>query len=259
MTTTFTDSLLCRLTSEALLAGFGQAAAFDFRMVPGCASVSTGVPVADLNYVIAGQGAQEEHRFADACRSFLARELPFLAIVFPEVATAVEATARELGLEHVTDFPFMVRDDAPVELGGNTSVQVWQAQGPRDALANARVLSRAFGMPEDLTASVLPASVFEAPGVATYLASTDGDVVGSVTLVHHGRVTGIWSMAVEPDRQRSGIGRRLLTSAMAQSRSVGAEQFYLGATPAGQPLYESLGFTTRTIAPVWASGETHQA
>jgi len=41
---------------------------------------------------------------------------------------------------------------------------------------------------------------------------------------------------------------------MAEARAQGADRFYLGATPAGHPLYESLGFTTRTTAKVWASG-----
>jgi GNAT superfamily N-acetyltransferase len=114
-------------------------------------------------------------------------------------------------------------------------------------------------MPEDLTERVLPASVHDAPNIDTYLASIDRDVIGSVTLTHHGTVTGVWSMATEPTRQRSGIGRRLLSTAMAEARSRGVTTFFLGATPAGQQLYESLGFTTRTVARVWASGETHQA
>ena len=39
----------------------------------------------------------------------------------------------------------------------------------------------------------------------------------------------------------------------------GARRFFLGATPAGYRLYESLGFTTRVVAKVSASGETRQA
>jgi predicted N-acetyltransferase YhbS len=66
-------------------------------------------------------------------------------------------------------------------------------------------------------------------------------------------------MATDTARQRSGIGRRLLSTAMAEARAQGAARFFLGATPAGYRLYESLGFTTRTTAKVWASGETHQA
>ncbi len=259
MSTTLTDAVLQRLTCEALLTSFGHAERFEFTMHPGCASIQTGVPVADLNYVIAGRGAGREDRFADACRAFLTSQIPFLAIVFPDSESEVEVAARELGLEHVVDIPFMVRDDAPIEPVGNAAVAVRRASGPEDARANARVLGSAFSMPQDLTEQVFPASVFDAPGVDTHLASIDGDVVGSVNLVHHGPVTGVWSMATEPSRQRSGIGWRLLSTAMAEARSRGSTTFYLGATPAGQRLYERLGFTTRTVTRVWASGETHQS
>ena len=259
MSAVLTEAVLHRLSSQALLAYFGHAPQFEFSMHPGCASLDSGMPVADLNYVVAGQGANHDNHFADACRTFLSRDVPFLAIVFPGSGTEVDATARDLGLAYVVDFPFMVRDDTPVEPEGNASVFVRRATGIEDVRANARVLGSAFGMPEDVAGQVLPASLFDAPNVDTYLASIDGDVVGSVTLVHHGDVTGVWSMATDTARQRSGIGRRLLSTAMAEARSRGTTSFYLGATPAGQRLYESLGFTTRTTARVWVSGETHQA
>ncbi len=259
MSTELTEDVLQRLTSEALLTYFGHAARFEFSMHPGCASAHTGVPVADLNYVVAGRDADHGGHFADACGTFLARDVPFLAIVFPGSGTEVDATARALGLAYVVDFPFMVRDPAPIEPVGNTAVVVRRASGVEDARANARVLGSAFSMPADLAEQVVPASAFDAPSVDTYLASIDGDIVGSVTLVHHGPVAGVWSMATDTVRQRSGIGRRLLSTAMAEARSRGTSSFFLGATPAGQRLYESLGFTTRTVTRVWASGETHQA
>jgi hypothetical protein len=46
---------------------------------------------------------------------------------------------------------------------------------------------------------------------------------------------------------------------MTETRVQGAHRFFLGATPAGYRLYESLGFTTRVLARVWASGETTRA
>ena len=91
------------------------------------------------------------------------------------------------------------------------------------------------------------------------LASIGDDVVGTVTLIHQGDTSGIWSMATDTTRQCSGIGRRLLPTAMAEARMQGARRFFLGATPAGYRLYESLGVTTRVVAKVSASGETRQA
>lgn len=254
-----TESVLSRLTSEAILTYLGQAENFEYTMHPGCASGLTGESVADLNYIVAGLGASARGHFAAACTAAISRDVPFLAIIFPEAGRDAEETAADLGLVHAVDFPFMVRDDAPIEPAGNESVVVRRSSGVAAAEANVRVLSSAFGMPADATRRVLPPSFMDTPNVDLFLARIGDDVVGTVTLIHDGDTSGIWSMATDASRQRSGIGRRLLSMAITEAREQGTRRFYLGATPAGYPLYESLGFTTRTVATVWASGETHQA
>jgi GNAT superfamily N-acetyltransferase len=259
MSDELTEAVLFRLTSEAFLTYLGHADSFEFTLQAGCASALSGVPVADLNYVVAGPGASDGRRFADVCEPLVSRGLPFLAVVFLEAASHVEQPATRLGLEHVVDFPFMVRDDAPIEPQGNEMVSVRLAVGPEGADANVRVLSSAFSMPEEASRAALPPALLEAPNLDVFLAWMDDRVVGTVTLIHQGDATGVWSMGTDPALQRSGIGRRLLSTAIAEARLQGAKRFYLGATPAGNPLYESLGFTTRTVTKVWASGETHQA
>ena len=259
MSKPLTESILRRLASEALVTYLGHAEEFEFTMHPGCCSALTGEPVADLNYVVVGRGANDGGHFGAACTACISRNLPFLAIIFPEAGSGVERTAAELGLVHVVDFPFMVRDDAPIEPEGNDSVVVRRAVGQEGADANARVLSSAFSVPEDSARRALPASLLDGPNLDVFLASIGDDVVGAVTVIHQADTSGIWSMATDTTRQRSGIGRRLLSTAMAETRMQGARRFFLGATPAGYRLYESLGFTTRVVTKVWASGATHQA
>jgi GNAT superfamily N-acetyltransferase len=197
--------------------------------------------------------------FGAACNTFISKSLPFLAILFPGAGNGAEQTAADLGLIHVVDFPFMVREDAPIEPEGNDSVVVRRAIGPAGAEANAQVLSSGFGMPADAVRRVLPGSLLDAPNVDVFLASIEDDVVGTVTIIYQCDTAGIWSMATDSARQRSGIGRRLLSTALAEARTQGTRRFYLGATPAGHRLYESMGFVTRVVTKVWASGETHQA
>ncbi len=254
-----TESVLQRLTGQALATYFEQAQSFELAMQPGCCLAFAGEPVADLNYLVAGVRASEGGHFATACTSGISRGLPFLAIVFPEAGPSVERTANDLGLIHVADFPFMVREDGPIEPEGNDSVIVRRASDGADAEANVTVLSSAFGMPEESVRRAAPASLGDSPNVDIFLASIDDAVVGTVTLIHQGDTSAVWSMATDTARQRSGIGRRLLSTAMADAQVRGAARFYLGATAAGYPLYESLDFTTRTTTKVWASGETHQA
>ena len=253
-----TESVLRRLTSEACLTYLGQAEKFELTMYPGCCSATTGEQVADLNYVVAGSGASDGDHFADVCTACIARNLPFVAMIFPEAGGAVERRAEDLGLVHAVDFPFMVREDSPIEPDGNESVVVHRAEGAGGAEANAQVLSSAFSMPVDAVRRVLPASLVDTANLDVYLASIGDDVVGTVTLIQQGDTAGIWSMATDTTRQRSGIGRRLLSTALAEARTQGVRRFFLGATPAGFRLYESLGFATRVVATVWAWGETHQ-
>jgi predicted N-acetyltransferase YhbS len=250
--------VLRRLTNDAMLSLVGQSPKAEFAVYPGCCVALTGEPVADLNYVIAGRGANEGGRFAAACSTCISRNLPFVAMVFPEAEGAVEETAAELGLVHAADFPFMVRDDAPITPDGNPSVVVQRALGSDWVDGSARVQSSAFGMPEDVVQRAVPASFVDAPSLDVFLASIDDEIVGSVTLTHHGDTSGVWGMGTVSTRQRSGIGRQLLSTAMAEVREQGVARFYLGATPAGYRLYDSLGFTTRFVTKIWVAGESHQ-
>ena len=194
MNNELTDAVLFRLTSEALLTYLGHAETFEFTMQPGCASALSGVSVADLNYVVAGPGASDDRPFADACEPLISRDLPFLAVVFPEAASHVEQTAARLGLEHVVDFPFMC------------------AMTPHRAPA-----------------------LLEAPNLDVFLAWIDDRVVGTVTLIHQGDATGVWSMGTDPALQRSGIGRRLLSLAVAEARMQGCEALLSGSDSGWYP------------------------
>jgi ribosomal protein S18 acetylase RimI-like enzyme len=64
-------------------------------------------------------------------------------------------------------------------------------------------------------------------------------------------MVGIWYMATAPQYQRQGSGHALLTHVIAGAIERGADTFYLGATAAGYPLYERLGFRTVGTPSIW--------
>jgi len=74
---------------------------------------------------------------------------------------------------------------------------------------------------------VRAASLVDAPTVDVFLASIEDDVVGTVTVIQKGDTAGIWSMATDSTRQRSGVGRRLLSTSLAEARTQGARRFSL--------------------------------
>lgn len=252
------ESILRRLTNEALCSLLGQAAGFEAGARPGLQLALCNEPVADLNMLVVGAGA-DPGQFREMASACLDRGLPFLVMIFPEAGDELDHIASELGLVYAVEFPIMVRDDAPIEPGGNPDIEVTRAAGAADAEANADVMASAFSMPKESAQRAVPASFTNGPGADVYIARLHGEAVGSVTLTHHGDTSGIWAMGTSAQLQRGGIGLRLLSTAIAQARERGARRFFLGATPAGYRLYEKLGFQDICATRVWVSGETHQA
>ncbi|WP_372872914.1 GNAT family N-acetyltransferase [Shewanella sp.] len=253
-----TESVLRGLTNDALTRFLSQAAQYEAAARPGLQLVLSNEPVADLNMLVVGAGADHQ-QFRDMVNSCLTRNLPFLVMVFPEAGEAIDELAANLGLIYAVDFPIMVRDDLLLEPSGNSEIIVARAQSPADAKASAAVAASAYGMPEATVLRAFPPSLFATPATDVFIARFNGEPVGSVTLTYHGDTCGIWAMGTIAARQRGGIGRRLLSTAMVHARNSGISRFFLGATPAGLRLYESLDFKTVCAARVWVSGETHQS
>lgn len=85
-----------------------------------------------------------------------------------------------------------------------------------------------------------------------FAASADGRLIGTVTSVTYGaELAWIGMMLVDADHRRRGIGTRLMRTAMEYLERVGVATVKLDATPAGRPMYESLGFTPETRIDRW--------
>ena len=252
------EAVLRRLTNDALTTFLGEAARYEAAARPGLQLILSNEPVADMNMLVVGAGADHDH-FQIMVSSCLDRELPFLVMIYPEAGGAFDDIANGLGLVYAVDFPIMVRDDMPIDPSGNPDVDVVRATGAEDADASADVMASAYSMPKDSVLRALPSTCSDTTGADVYVGRINGEAVGTVTMTYHGDTCGIWAMGTDTARQREGIGLRLLSTAMAQARECGARRFFLGATPAGYRLYERLGFETVCSARVWASGETHQA
>jgi GNAT superfamily N-acetyltransferase len=259
MSKPLTEPVLARLTAQGFATFLGEGDKAECVAYPGVSSVLCHEPVTDLNCVIAGHGANEDDRFRTLCRSALSQGVPFLAIVYPEAGERTGEIAEEIGLVYAVDFPIMVHEDSPIEPVGSEEVEIRRASGAAGAADLARVLAIAFSMPEDSVLRALPPSLTESPAIDVYLAYEGDRAVGSVVLTHHGDTSGVWAMGTDTSLQKRGIGRRLLSSVMAEARAGGTRRFFLGATPAGYRLYESLGFQTRCTTKVYAAGQTNQA
>ncbi|KKO46708.1 hypothetical protein WG68_05355 [Arsukibacterium ikkense] len=117
------ESVLRRLTNDAVTMFLGEAARYEAAARPGLQLALCNEAVADMNMLIVGAGADHGH-FRHMLNSCLERQLPFLTIIFPEAGKALDGIAADLGLAYAVDFPFMVRDDVPLEASGNPDVEV---------------------------------------------------------------------------------------------------------------------------------------
>jgi len=77
-------------------------------------------------------------------------------------------------------------------------------------------------------------------------------LIGTVTTTTYGRALAwIGMMVVHPDFRRQGVGAALMRLALAYVHDLGIASVKLDATPAGRPLYESLGFVAEAELQRW--------
>jgi len=96
-----------------------------------------------------------------------------------------------------------------------------------------------------------PIAAYIATGGQILIAESGGSRVGCVALVPDGSgAYELSKMAVAPDQQGRGTGRRLLAAAIAYAREAGATSIFLGSSTKlanAVHLYEALGF--QHVAP----------
>ncbi|MBS0411485.1 MAG: GNAT family N-acetyltransferase [Proteobacteria bacterium] len=168
----------------------------------------------------------------------------------PRAAKSLVPAATRLGLSPVGAAPLMVlRPDVPVEPGRPTTIV--RALGPELVAIAGDLISAAFDEPRDVIARCIDVCVTPTAGVETYIAWNDGRPMSTVTVTPTGDTAAISLMATPPEHQRKGVGRALLSQVIHDYRRRGVARFHLGATEAGRPLYDSLGFALVAELPVW--------
>ena len=85
-----------------------------------------------------------------------------------------------------------------------------------------------------------------------FAARCAGNVAGTVTTISYGnRLAWIGMMLVAEEQRRRGIGKQLMEAAIEYLQRLPIATVKLDATPAGLPLYESLGFVSEGKLERW--------
>lgn len=85
-----------------------------------------------------------------------------------------------------------------------------------------------------------------------FCATSNGVVVGTATTTTYGRdLAWVGMVLVDPEHRRRGIGTKLMKTAMTYLDSAGVTTVKLDATPAGQSVYQGLGFNKESLVERW--------
>jgi ribosomal protein S18 acetylase RimI-like enzyme len=93
----------------------------------------------------------------------------------------------------------------------------------------------------------------ECGAVDLYVAERDHAIVGTIGVALHCGVASIFSVGTVPEARGRGVGRTLVTDAVARAQAAGAELVYLIARADDSPkqMYRKLGFHAELGFDVW--------
>jgi GNAT superfamily N-acetyltransferase len=194
-------------------------------------------------------GAADHGLIAD----LLGRRADGLRMVVEDCFGELEFPGRDGVLQ--SRLPLMVRAAGPgaaADFGAGADVVL---VGDEDGLATAeRVIVDGFPRPSMQPyrrGHMLPPSLLASPRWRVWLARRDGEPAAACCTYDDGASIGVYWVATMPPHRSLGLGRAVMTRALAAYPSRPAS---LVATAAGQPLYSSLGFEAVATA-LWLRAE----
>ena len=218
----------------------------------------TGGPSADFNMALFGEDPDDLAVFDDFVSRVNATGLSALAMISGAAGQHLGPAARANGLIEAGTAPLMVRsgslpEQRASEFFTRRATEAHEMSLFTDLAASAFAMDRAW-----VDRTFAAPSLLDAPALGFYVAYRGDVPMSGVCTSGAGSTVGIWTMSTPPEKQRQGAGRAVLVAAMQDHLRRGAETFYLIATPAGKPLYDSLGFKTVDELSIWLVGESTQ-
>jgi GNAT superfamily N-acetyltransferase len=169
----------------------------------------------------------------------------------------IEDQFAKLTFEHLglvaKRLPVMVRDEptAPKAPDG-TDVIVVAVESQEQLRAAETIVVHAFDLPRMQPyqpGQAFPNDLLWYPGVRLFLAQRNDQPVGTCLTVDEGTCGGIYWVTALPEHRSTGVGRAVMQAALAR---LAPTPVSLTATPAGEPLYASMGFRRIADAAWWS-------
>lgn len=209
----------------------------------------SGGPTADFNMALVDTEDDAVLReFAEVLRKVA---LPAVFFLSSACAARLGPVAAEIGFVNQGNAPLMaLTGAATVRAAPGFSVD--RVQDTTTLALVADLVAASFEVDRSWVDRAFCApALLNAPAFTFFLASKDGEPYSALTTSTGGAVVGIWSMATPENRRRQGAAKAALLCSIEHHRRLGATTFYLIASAAGKPLYDSVGFKTVEEFPIW--------
>jgi N-acetylglutamate synthase len=220
----------------------------------------TRVPAPTLNGVwVAGADADPEG-IAELLDEVAATGLPHCLQFRPGAVDRLTKLAMGRSMTREEDIPLMALED-PGQLDAAQAVSglTIRELSPKEAQAHARLAAAGFEAPVEMFLQLMTPAMLAAPGVRCYLGEAGGQPVTTGLGVTIGSYVAIFNIATPPRHRRHGYGAAVTARAVADGLVAGARWSWLQTSPAGQGVYERLGFRTVETWQCWiSSGNAHE-
>ena len=173
-----------------------------------------------------------------------------LVTLAPDTTLVIEDLFAEAGEGPLTPaartlrMPVMNRPAGGIAATVPPGLRVVPVTGPDELAVAERVIVDGFPMPNHqpwARGQFLSERALTLPGCRVWLGYREQVPAAAACVYDDGTAAGLYWFATLPEHRSCGLGRALLTTALAERPD---RVFTLVATEAGRPLYESLGFVT---------------
>lgn len=138
--------------------------------------------------------------------------------------------------------PLMVLEGVPIPLPVRPHAEVIRANSPDHLDAIALVMSEAFATGSSVNRRVARPAHLADPAMLHYLVYSGDEPAGCATVALHNGMAGIWNVGTRYPFRRQGYATTIMRALLDDLRARGVTVSMLMASPAGQRLYETLGY-----------------
>jgi N-acetylglutamate synthase len=205
---------------------------------------ATGLSAAFFNGAVATGPSREPDACIARSVEFMAEhDVPWLLWVREGVDDALLDAGRKAGLRDAGGPPAMGWSLIAPPWPPPMDLEISVVDDHTGIEAHRDLTSRAFGIPPEIARRLVCDAMITDPGFAVVLGCVDGEPVSTALVSVTGTTVGVYNVATPAEHQCRGYGRALTRAAVDEGIRRGCDHAVLQSSPAGQPVYEAMGFT----------------